>query len=217
MRKMAELYQTWASLYLTALAGRLLRANGYEATAQRGFFRVEDQFFHFQVDRAAAIVYSRGEREIRIRYEPEYPAAGNVPFGLVTDRSYHRTPDLAIELWQSGEARSVVLFDPKYKTDDVDLPFDFEPDSQRERGPARSDLDKMSIYYSEIAWKGRQATGRRLPTVVNSAYVLYPGEKLVHNPDRPDIGAIPMVPEDKGRMRVAANVLEDLLRAADIV
>lgn len=217
MRKMAELYQTWAALYLTALAGKLLRTNGYEAAAHHGFFRVEDQFFHFQVDRAAEIIYVRDEREVRIRYEPEYPAAGSVPLGLVTDRSYHRTPDLAIELWQEGESRAVVLFDPKYKTDDIDLPFDSEPDAKRERGPARSDLDKMSTYYSEIAWKGRGAAGRRLPPVVSSAYVLYPGEKLVHDPDRPDVGAIPMVPEDKGRMRVAANVLADLLRAAEII
>lgn len=217
MRKMWELYQTWAALYLTALVGKLLRANGYETRSSHGFFRVEDQFFHFQVDRTAEIVYVRGEREVRIRYEPEYPAAATVPFGLVTDRNYSRTPDLTIELWENGEARAVVLFDPKYKTDDIDLPRDSEPDPKRERGPAQADLNKMSMYYSEIAWKGRGAIGRRLPQVVSSAYVLYPGDKLVHEPERPDIGAIPMIPEDKNRMRVAANVLEDLLRAAEII
>lgn len=217
MRKMWELYQMWATLYLTALAGKVLRANGYEASANRGFFRVEEEYFHFEVDRQAEAIFVRDGREVRIRYEPEYPAAGAVPRGLVTDRDWNRTPDLAMELWEGDQARAVLLFDPKYKTDEVDQPFGTPRDPQRERGPSRLDLDKMSLYYDEIAWKDRQASGRRLPKVVSSAYVLYPGDKLVHNPDRMDIGAIPMVPEDKGRMRVAANVLEDLLRAAEII
>lgn len=217
MRKMSELYQTWAAIYLTALLAKLLRANGYEALSNRGFFRVEDEYFHFEVDRQAEAVFVRDGREVRIRYEPDYPAAGAVTSGLVTDRDWNRTPDLAVELWEGEEARAVVVFDPKYKTDEVDLPFGTPHDPQRERGPAAADLDKMSLYYDEIAWKGRVPAGRRLPKVVSSAYVLYPGDKLVHNTDRMAVGAIPMVPDHKGRMRVAANVLEDLLRAAEIL
>lgn len=217
MRKMSELYQTWATLYLTALLGKMLRANGYEAFSNRGFFRVEDEYFHFEVDRNAEAIFVRDGREVHIRYEPDYPAAGAVPSGLVTDRDWNRTPDLAVELWEGEEARAVVLFDPKYKTDEVDLPFGTPHDPRRERGPANADITKMSLYYDEIAWKERGTTSRRLPKVVSSAYVLYPGDRLVHNPERMDVGAIPMVPEDKGRMRVAANVLEDLLRWAEII
>ncbi len=47
--------------------------NGYRVVSETGFFRVEDQLFHFEVDRGATITLAQGETRVLIRYEPRYP------------------------------------------------------------------------------------------------------------------------------------------------
>lgn len=215
LRKLSELYQMWAAVSLTKLLVDVLRDNDYVARSENGFFRVDEEQFHFQVNRGADIIMDRGGRQVRIRYEPYYPPAADVDEGLVTNRNYYREPDLAVELWEGDQAQRVLLFDPKYKTDVVDQ-SEGGPPPAGERGPARGDVEKMSRYCSEIVWKGRGMLGRQMPRVVHCAYVLYPGERLEHDPQQ-EVGAIPMVPDEDERLEVARNVVEELLQAAEVI
>jgi hypothetical protein len=200
LRKMAELYEMWAVFRITDALLPLLRKAGYQVVSERGFFRLEDQLFHFEVDRDAAIELTRGETRVFIRYEPLYPHLKKGVEGLGTTRYPWLTPDLAVERWEDGIPQAIVIFDPKYKS--------------QERGGRRTcwdrDLDKMSTYYSEILWKA-PGKDNRPEQIVASAYILYPGEVLVHNEDYPRIGALPVVPERKQRQDVRP-VLVDLLR-----
>lgn len=204
LRKMSELYELWAVFRLTQLLVFLLRRLGYQIVSSDGFFRVDDDYFHFEVDRKAAIVLAKDDRRVHIRYEPLYSAERTVTEGIVTARSYYRTPDMALEVWQNGTAQAVVIFDAKYKTDEQFGRMQFVAD----------DLQKMSAYYAEIAWKERGS--RRRPTpVVSSAYILYPGEVLEHNRDYPEVGALPLVPGPHQKPEVL-HALLDILRNASL-
>ena len=205
LRKMSELYEMWSVFRLTRLILFLLRRFDYQLISSEGFFRVDDEFFHFEVDRDAEIVLSKAGKRVVIRYEPTYPPMDSVPQGLVTKRRYQRTPDLAVELWEGGRATAVLIFDAKYKT---------EMDKGRSTF-LDEDVQKMSAYHSEIAWKERH--GRAYPrSAVASAYILYPGEVLEHNPHMIEVGALPFVPGPKQQDAVN-QALVDLLVNAGLV
>jgi hypothetical protein len=200
LRKMAELYEMWAVFRITDVLLPLLRKIGYQVVSETGFFRLEDQLFHFEVDRNAVIKLTRGKTRVLIRYEPLYPHLKKGVYGLVTTRYPWLTPDLAVERWEDGIPQSILIFDPKYKSEEREGQMTYW----------ERDLDKMSTYYSEILWKSPDKDSRP-EQVVASAYILYPGEVLVHNEDYPRVGALPVVPEREQRQDVHP-VLVDLLR-----
>jgi predicted component of viral defense system (DUF524 family) len=200
LRKMSELYEMWAVFRITDILLPFLRINGYQVVSERGFFRLEDQLFHFEVDRDATIELARDKTRVIIQYEPVYPHLKHGVTGLVTTRYPWLTPDLAIERWEEGIPQAVLIFDPKYKSKVRD----------GRKTYWEQDLDKMSTYYSEILWKDPHKN-RRPEQIVTSAYILYPGDELVHNEKYPRIGALPVIPELE-RWPKVRGVLIDLLR-----
>ena len=205
LRKMAELYEMWAIFRITGVLLPLLGKAGYQVVSESGFFRLEDQLFHFEVDRDAAIELTRGKTRVLIRYEPFYPHFKKGVEGLVTGRWPWLAPDLVVERWEEGAPQAVLIFDAKYKTEE----------REGRKTYWEIDLDKMAVYYSEILWK---APGKdsRPEQIVTSAYILYPGEVLVHNEDYSRIGALPVVPEREQRQDVRP-VLVDLLRSGGLM
>jgi hypothetical protein len=205
MRKLSELYEVWSVFRLTQLLLKMLNQLSYQTVSSHGFFRVEDELFHFEVDRDAAVELTKGNKRVVIRYEPIYPPMDKVASGLVTMRRYQRTPDLALEVWQDGKPEHLLIFDAKYRA--------------REEGGSKifmdDDLDKMSAYASEFGWKSPHVSSRprHIPT---SAYIIYPGEVVEHNRDNPEVGALPIVPEARQQTEVY-HALADLLRDADLV
>jgi len=204
MRKMAELYEMWAVFRLTDVLLPLLRMDGYQIVSETGFFRLQDQFFHFEVDRGAAIELAKGQIRLLIRYEPTYPHSKRAT-GLVTTRYPWLTPDLAVERWEEGVPRAVLIFDPKYKSREI----------RGKKTYWEEDLDKMSAYYTDILWKAPDA-GDHMQQIVASAYILYPGEVLVHDKENLRVGALPVVPE-LNQWSGVRRVLGDLLRHGGVI
>ncbi len=94
-----------------------------------------------------------------------------------------RSPDMSIEIWEKGEPVGVIIFDAKYRT---------ESDGDKQTY-VDDDLTKMSDYLTKIRWKSTNI--HQLPKrIVSSAYIIYPGEVLEHNPQYPETGALPIVP-----------------------
>ncbi len=205
LRKMAELYEVWAVFRVTGLLLPLLRKAGYQIVSESGFFRLEDQLFHFEVDRDAAIELKRGKTRVLIRYEPHYPHLKKGVEGLGTGRWPWLAPDLVVERWEEGIPQAVLVFDAKYKT------------TEREGRKTywEADLNKMAVYYTEILWK---APGRdsRPEQIVTSAYIIYPGEVLIHDEDYPRTGALTAVPGRQEEAEVRA-VIADLLRKGGLM
>jgi hypothetical protein len=200
LRKMSELYEMWAIFRVMDILLPLLKMEGYQVVSETGFFRLEDQLFHFEVDRNAVIELARGKTRVCIRYEPHYPHFERGRDGLGTTHYPWLAPDLAVEKWERGSPQAVLIFDPKYK-------------SREHRGREtylEEDLNKMSAYCVEILWKAPDTRSRPQP-IVTSAYILYPGEALKHNKEYPQVGALPVVPQ-LDRWRTVRQVLVDLLR-----
>lgn len=205
LRKLSELYEMWSIFKLTRFLLVSLRKFGYEVISEQGFFRLDDELFHFEVDRNASIVLQKKDRQIQIRYEPTYPSERTLPEGLVCLRPYQRTPDLAVEVWQNREPKHVIIFDAKYRM-------------QQEKGQETfldEDLQKMGAYYNEIGWKERHSN-RRPRSIVSSAYILYPGEVLEHNREYPEVGALPLIPGPR-QQEVMLHALMDLFKNAEII
>lgn len=184
MRKLSELYEIWAVFTVTQILLGWLQKSGYAITSSNGFFTLEDEQFQFEVDRNAAIELSNGEKAVKIRYEPTYFPARNVHTGIVADASYQLTPDLSIELWEGEQATKLIVFDAKYR-------------SEMEEGKQtflREDVEKMDHYYRRLRWK--TSDPRQQPrAIVSSAYTVYPGEVLEHDSERPETGALPLIPD----------------------
>ena len=73
------------------------------------------------------------------------------------------------------------------------------------------DLNKMREYRDTIAWKNRNDP--RLRPIVKSAYILYPGDVLEHDPDYPDIGALPLQPKmEKDQSARVSTALSQILK-----
>jgi hypothetical protein len=203
-RKMSEIYETWSIFRITDVLLPLLTMNGYSVVSETGFYRLDDRLFHFEVDRDAVVELVQRKTRLCVRYEPTYPHWKGTE-GLVTPRYPRLTPDLAVERWEDGEPQAVLIFDAKYKSEIRD----------GRKTYWEVDLNKMSVYYSEILWKASES-GRRPEQIVSSAYILYPGDVLNHDPEYPMTGALPVVPGTEGWAQVR-KVLLDLLRNGDIV
>jgi len=205
MRKMSELYETWAVFKMTDFLIALMSDAGYQILSSNGFFEVKDDQFHLDVDRNATIELGRGGTKVRIRYEPVYLHADRVRFGLVSMRPPQLTPDLVVEVWEDEQARQVLVFDAKYRTNEA-------------RGVqtyVSEDLEKMDLYLNRIQWKP-QNLRQRPHKVVRSAYILYPGDVLEHDKDDPEVGALPFVP-NVSKPRSVATAIVQLLRSIDLL
>ena len=119
MRKLSEIYETWAIFIVANAAISILRKASYQVISSNGFFTVRDDLFQFEVDRNAAIELLNGEQKILIRYEPTYEPAAKVLEGVISKGRNQRTPDLSIELWEMNRVRSVLIFDAKYRNEKV--------------------------------------------------------------------------------------------------
>ena len=143
----------------------------------------------------------KGNRKVTIRYEPLYEPAVRVNEGLVSKGQRQRTPDLSIELRELNQPRSVLIFDAKYRTEKVGDEVTFLDE----------DLNKMREYRDTIALKIKNDP--RLRPIVRSAYILYPGDVLEHDPDYPDIGALPLQPKmEKVQSARVSSALSQILK-----
>ena len=195
LRKMSELYETWAVFQMTYLIMTFLLKAGYKQASSNGWFKVREDWFHLEVDRDAAIELSKEGVRVRIRYEPLYPPLNKVVTGMVTDAPYQLTPDMTVEVWQDDRVTEVIVFDAKYKTELVG----------GEQKYLEKDLETMDHYARRICWKSGKP-GTRPRTVVTSAYILYPGDILEHDPERPEVGALPLTPlSQQSKYLVAAT------------
>jgi len=201
VRKLSEIYETWSVFIIANAAMTILRKAGYQIISSNGFFAVRDDLFQFEVDRKAAVELLKGNRKILIRYEPLYEPAVQVVEGLVSKGLKQRTPDLSIELWEFNKTRSVLIFDAKYRTEKNGVEATFLDD----------DLNKMREYRDTIAWKNRN--DHLLRSIVKSAYILYPGDVLEHDPEYPNIGALPLHPKmEKDQSVRVSTALTQILK-----
>lgn len=183
IRKLSEIYETWSMFIVANAALTILRKAGYQIVSSNGFFTVRDDLFQFEVDRTAAVELVKGTRRISIRYEPLYEPAVRVVEGVVSKGQKQRTPDLSIELKENNQVRSVLIFDAKYKAQNVDGVMSYLDE----------DLNKMREYRDTIALKNKN-DGRFRP-IVKTAYIVYPGVVLEHDEDYTEIGALPLFPK----------------------
>ena len=187
IRKLSEIYETWSVFIVANAAMIILRKAGYQIISSNGFFTVRDDLFQFEVDRTAAVELLKGNRKIMIRYEPFMNQHIKVIEGLVSKGQKQRTPDLSIELREFNQTRSVLIFDAKYRTEKIGDEVTFLDE----------DLNKMREYRDTIALKNKNDP--RLRPIVKSAYILYPGDVLEHDPDYPDIGALTITTQNGKR------------------
>lgn len=200
VRKMSELYETWAIFQMTYLIIHLLLKSGYKLTSSNGWFGIREDWFHLEVDRDADIKLSKEGVQVRIRYEPLYSPLNKVVTGMVVDGSYQLTPDMTVEVWQDDLVTEVIVFDAKYKTEPV----------AGEQKYLEKDLETMDHYARRICWKSGKPNARPR-RVVTSAYILYPGDVLEHDPERPEVGALPLTPlsqQPKDLVAVTKSVLK---------
>lgn len=203
LRKMSELFEVWSIFQTTQLILDLLTEAGYQISSSRGFFAIRDDQFHFEVDRDAKINLSKGDIQIAIRYEPLYPSEKHLATGLIARSPTERRPDLSVEVWRGRIPLHVLIFDAKYKVEEKGGHLMF----------LEEDLEKMNHYMQVIRWK----TSGNLPKrIVSSAYILYPGDRLEHDADYPEAGALPIKPKD-AFPKLLLPVLRDLLRKAELI
>lgn len=213
LRKMAEIYEIWAVFYAAQLIMQQLETAGFVLISQDGFFRMNTNRFIFDVQRDAATVeYGRDNLRVRLRYEPRY--VGNIgnQSGLMAYRKSLQTPDFAAEVWDVARRRplSVIVLDAKYKIFSVDGENRYKDE----------DLNKMREYQDHIryrTWDPRRPD-LRPEKIVSSAYILYPGDVVDHDPDDPRFGAIPLAPDmPKAFVDQADQIVEDLLEAVHLL
>lgn len=202
-RKVSELYETWSIFIMTNVVVQLLTKSGYRLISNNGFYEVNNEQFQVDVDRQANIEMAKGNKIIKIRYEPLYLQAASVLQGLVSIAQKQRTPDLGIEIWQNEKCTGVIIFDAKYKATD---------DGNRQTY-LDEDLDKMGDYLHAIRWK--TPLQARPAQVVKSAYILYPGNVLEHDTEFPERGALPFIPNNP-QAKAVVGAIKDILASSGL-
>lgn len=214
MKKMSGIYEVWAVFQVTEVILQLLAEAGYDLVSQSGFFTIDTNRFVFDVQRNTAnIELARDELSVRIRYDPIYPK-GSANFGLIANSNEQLTPDLAVEVWDTKAKQpvTVIIFDAKYRWEYDESNDQFQPKSE--------DLDKMRRYRDLIRYRVFDARNpnRKPAKIVASAYILYPGKYLDHDPEDPEIGALPLVPEtDYTLTDQRDTAIADILEAAQVI
>jgi hypothetical protein len=213
LRKIPELYEMWSVFEITRMAIDELKLRGYVQLSQNLFYEV-DKSFHFNVHKnVASIILAKDDTRVKIIYEPEYPnynITREEKLVTTNGRSLPQTPDMSIEIYEHSKPQTVCIFDAKYKR---------ERESDGYFYPLVEDTDKMNNYVANIQYQRYDATSRRFRTysIVSSAYVLYPGNR-VYEEASGKVGGIPLRPNMSPNLQLAARKkLNDILSDAGIV
>lgn len=205
LRKMWDLYQIWSVFQITRMIVDMLTNAGYQVTSNSIFYEVEKDSFQIDVRKnVPTVTLAKGDLKIEMKYEPLYPRpVGNMP-GLVSTDYGQLTPDMSVEISSQGQLIHVLIFDAKYRYQEIDGAY----------YPKGEDLDKMRKYRDKICYRTYDPArpNQRPRKVVSSAYILYPGTYLEHVPDEAEIGALPLVPniEQDGLLEVE-EAIKDIL------
>ncbi|BCL79688.1 DUF2357 domain-containing protein [Ktedonobacteria bacterium brp13] len=203
LRKMSELYEIWAVFQITYIALAQLNTYGYRIVSKTLFFQTEKDFLQIDVQKNhSSIILEKGQTRLEIKYEPRYFRFQMHHVSFFSNwYSEYLAPDLSIEIYSNGQPNNIILFDAKYRDENVNGVKRF----------LEEDVNKMRLYRDKIRApvplsdkKGKQA--------VSSAYILYPGDIFDHDHDEPEIGALPLVPnmDQKQRNEIEAAVREIL-------
>ena len=187
LRKMWDLYQIWSVFRITATIVDILTAAQYQVTSNSLFYEVEKDSFQIDVRKnVPTITLAKGDLKVEMKYEPLYPRLIGSMSGLVSTDYEQLTPDMSVEIYRQGQLKNVLIFDAKYRYQTID----------GSTYPKDDDLNKMRKYRDKICYRTYDPRRPKLKPqkVVSSAYILYPGTYLEHDPEEATIGAIPLVP-----------------------
>ncbi len=187
LRKMWDLYQIWSVFRITKLIVDILTDAGYQVTSNSIFYEVEKDSFQIDVRKnVPTVTLAKDDHKIEMKYEPLYPKPiGRMP-GLVSTDYEQLMPDMSVEISSKGRPKNVLIFDAKYRYQEFNGSYH----------PKDEDLDKMRKYRDKICYKtyDPSRSHQKPRKIVSSAYILYPGTYVEHDPDEPEIGALPLVP-----------------------
>lgn len=211
MRKMSELYEMWSAFRVTdMIMDRLLDAD-YVPVADSLFYEIEQDNFQFEIHKnVASIVLTKEDVRVEIKYEPLYPKFVPGMSGLVSTDYRQLTPDMAVEVYEKGKVKHVILFDAKYRYEQEDSEY----------GPKEEDLNKMRKYRDLIRYKlyDPRDPKQKPRRIVSSSYILYPGTIIDHDPDEPEVGALPFVPHINAKLREEVeDALDDILYHVELL
>ncbi|HZO71027.1 MAG TPA: DUF2357 domain-containing protein [Ktedonobacteraceae bacterium] len=215
LRKMWDLYEIWSIFRISLIILDELTNAGYTFLSSNLFYEIERNAFQFEVRKdSSRIVLGRGDRRVEMRYEPCYYShqsaggTGSIVANIRQDK--YLSPDLAIEVYEYGTPKHVMIFDAKYRwfreADGLHYPND-------------DDLDKMRMYRDRICHKVTNSRGStyKLFKIVTSAYILYPGD-VIHSEASDVIGALPLVPSMAVTfMTKVEGAVKKLLRLAHLL
>ena len=205
LRKMWDLYQIWSVFHLTKMIVDILTDTGYQVTSNSIFYEIERDSFQIDVQKnASTVTLAKDDLKIEMKYEPQYPKPiGNMP-GLVSTDHAQLTPDMSVEIYSGGQLKNVLIFDAKYRYQEIDGSY----------YPKDDDLNKMRKYRDKICYRtyDPRRPNQRPQKVVSSAYIIYPGTYLEHDPGEAEIGALPLVPSMiQDEMLVVNEAIKDIL------
>ncbi|GCE24166.1 DUF2357 domain-containing protein [Dictyobacter kobayashii] len=185
MQKVSEIYELWSVFSITASLIKQLIDAGFRVDEHHFFYEVKKDTFHFTVHKnQPGIILRKGNVQVEIIYEPLYRNFSNARIRseelLGIDQAEHTaqlTPDMALEIYEQGQPREVLVFDVKYK-------WEIKKGGQHE--PTQDDKDKMFKYHHYILRKTIDRRGRyQFEKVVSCAYILYPGDLTLQNASNP--------------------------------
>jgi len=210
LRKMWDLYQIWSVFHLTKMIVDILTDAGYRVTSNSIFYEVERDSFQIDVQKnASTVTLAKDDLKIEMKYEPQYPKPiGNMP-GLVSTDHAQLTPDMSVEIYSGGQLKNVLIFDAKYRYQEIDGSY----------YPKDDDLNKMRKYRDKICYRTYDPRRPQRPQkVVSSAYIIYPGTYLEHDPGEAEIGALPLVPSMiQDEMLAVKEAIKDILWFAKLL
>jgi PD-(D/E)XK nuclease superfamily/Domain of unknown function (DUF2357) len=216
MQKVCDLYEVWSVFEITKMAMDELTKVGYRIASSSLFYEVERNHFQFKVRKnVPSIVLIKDDIRVEIKYEPIYvskanPSVASIPalVANLNDPLQQRTPDLAIEVYEHDQPKTVIIFDVKYKWQGND----------GSRGPNSDDKNKMREYKDIICYKPYNLdTHPRLRKIVSNAYILFPGDLPWQEPSN-KVGALPLIPDmDSRRQAAAEKTVKYLLRSARLL
>lgn len=190
LENLPYLYELWCTLEVMATLLEMAKKHGYRIEQERLIHRQQgEHYLRILPDGQAAIVLKH-PNGAKVELIPQRTYASSTR-GL-RSATLKKTPDIAIEVYQSDQAPKIYIFDPKYKLDSE--AEEVTPSDKHEYGkPKAVDINKMHTYRDAI----RDANDK---TVVEHAAILYPGaNETYHGKGIAALSAIPGKPEELGR------------------
>jgi predicted component of viral defense system (DUF524 family) len=211
LRRMSGLYEIWAVFRATRIVLDVLEDASYQISSNNLFYEIEQDYFEFDIRRnVASITMTNGRFNVAIKYEPIYATSISNLSGLVSTDYSQLTPDMSIEVSQDNQVIHVIILDAKYK-------FQYYNGYNR---PNDEDLNKMRKYRDLIRYKvyNPRNPGLKPRRIVSSSYILYPGNYLDHDPDEPEVGALPLVPRMSEKdFADTEEAIKDILWKAELL